>query len=170
MLLNHFFAMMKGEMQETGDGQTAVIVCKDIYGSNRNWYWGNTSGAKLFYTNTVGIATSYADNVRNWKVRIGTDDTPVTKEDYALGADLGASLRTGTTWLVRVGNQVKNVCTTYLNSTDADIVVKEVGLSIGVYNSSNDREVLYARKVLDTPVTMHPGEQYTFTYIIEMIF
>jgi hypothetical protein len=54
--------------------------------------------------------------------------------------------------------------TTYRNDTENDIVISEVGI-IGSKDSGTDA-VLIARDVLATPVTIAPGEAYTFAMYI----
>lgn len=51
---------------------------------------------------------------------------------------------------------------TYRNDTNADVTVTEVGLMSDVSRN----QFLFARELLPTPVTLAPGDVYTFTMYI----
>lgn len=51
---------------------------------------------------------------------------------------------------------------TYRNNTDADVTVTEVGLM----SDYNGAKFLFARELVPTPVTLAPGDVYTFTMYI----
>lgn len=65
------------------------------------------------------------------------------------------------------GKVLRTVNANFRNDTSSDIVVKEIG--IGASFSLNGGEwgkSIIARKVLSTPITIHPGEGYNFSYAI----
>jgi len=82
---------------------------------------------------------------------IGSDDTPVTKQDYAWTYDIGLTDSGGTAGCAdRDGNRVFRVTRSYANNTSEDIEVKEVGLVL----YTRDMKVLIAREVLPEPVVV----------------
>lgn len=102
-------------------------------------------------------------------VIVGGGDTPVTKEDYdmadtsILGNDKLRSTKQTATYNASNGAVLT---TSWRNDSAAPITVKEIGVAyksdmIAYSKASN---VLLARKVLDSPVIIQPGETYVFTY------
>lgn len=83
---------------------------------------------------------------------IGSDDTPVTKQDYAWTHDITDLTDSGGTagCADRDGNRVFRVTRSYANNTSEDIEVKEVGLVL----YTRDMKVLIAREVLPEPVVV----------------
>lgn len=102
-------------------------------------------------------------------VIVGGGDTPVTKEDYdmadtsILGNDKLRSVRQTATYNASNGAVVT---TMWRNDSAAPITVKEIGVAYKADMTAYDKtkNVLLARKVLDSPVTIQPGESYVFTY------
>ena len=58
------------------------------------------------------------------------------------------------------------ISTQWYNSSAAPITVKEIGLAYKYTNAAYSKAANYmvGRKVLDTPVTIQPGETYIFSY------
>lgn len=83
---------------------------------------------------------------------IGTDDTPVTKQDYLWTHDITDLTDSGGSvgCADRDGNRVFRVTRSYANNTSEDIEVKEVGLVLCTKNM----KVLIAREVLPEPVVV----------------
>ena len=82
---------------------------------------------------------------------IGSDDTPVTKQDYAWTHDIGLTDSGGSVGCTnRDGNRVFRVTRSYANNTSEDIEVKEVGLVF----YTRGIKVLIAREVLPEPVVV----------------
>ena len=107
-------------------------------------------------------------------VVIGAGTTAPTKTDYDLAdssimaADKMASITHTATFDVSTGatNSVQ-----WRNESNANIVVKEIGLAYKVYSQNQYNKhvnILVARSVLTTPVSIAPGETYVFTYNIRI--
>lgn len=115
------------------------------------------------YTNVRAKAT--AANWQNYALAIvvGSGDTEVTYDDLKLDNDISGTLTfvVGSAITNSVANRIfYSITANYKNATDAPITVKELGIfSVGC---------IYTRSVLDTPVTINPGETYAFTYSIEI--
>lgn len=101
-------------------------------------------------------------------IRIGTGTTAATENDYKLEADAtGVTCDTAITAIS--GNDSKKTYTaTFSNTTDANIVVTEIGFFTNCYyNSSSENDnFLLDRIVLDTPITIPAGESKPITYEI----
>lgn len=62
---------------------------------------------------------------------------------------------------------ILNVYGNFRNNGGTNVVVKEIGIfanPAGITSSSGSYTILTFRKVLDTPITIAPGETYSFSY------
>ncbi|MBP5594274.1 MAG: hypothetical protein J6Y02_02740 [Pseudobutyrivibrio sp.] len=138
---------------------------KNMAGSN---YGGYQNLSVLTWNNSTchyGGTSSGA-----FHVIVGAGTTPPTKEDYDMadlsivGNDLLRPILQTATY--SHANNGAVVTTSWRNDSAAPITVTEVGLAFkynnGVYDKASN--VLDARKVLETPVTIQPGETYVFSY------
>ena len=107
-------------------------------------------------------------------VVIGAGNTAPTVNDYDLAdssimaADKMAPLYRSSTYDASTG---ATVSVQWRNESSEAITVKEVGLAYKIdyqnqYNKAAN--LLAARKVLNTPVTIQPGETYVFSYNIRV--
>ena len=108
-----------------------------------------------------------------YHVIAGAGDTAVTEEDYdmadvsILANDKLRPIQQTATYIHANGAVIT---TSYRNDSAAPITVKEIGLA---YKNSNQTyskaaNILVARKILDSPVTIQPGETYVFTYNLKI--
>lgn len=136
---------------------------KDTSGTTRTSYGDYNNGLPY------GLQNQYnSDNGMGCKVVVGTGDTAPTASDYALASSASLT-HVGTIANTLANNQAKNITSTYRNDGESAVTIKEVG--INCYTTFRYMEycnILFARKVLETPVTIQPGEQYTFTYLVAM--
>lgn len=123
----------------------------------------------------VANANAYITNATaGYYVDVGFDDTTPTIDDYVLG-DSNATAATRLLTYVSSTSAggtypyIRYVTTVYRNDTENDVVVKEVGL-VSKYSLANraDRNYLLTHTVLDTPITIHAGETYSFVVNLEM--
>lgn len=139
---------------------------------------GSSSGLKVSYINTDGASengTMYMGGIQPTNVpqtsanifilQLGTGDTLPTKSDYKLENPIDNALFSNQTVTSNVYTDATNdhiaiashgVC----NASEEPIVVREIGILL--------RNCLITRTVLDEPVTIQPGEYYTFTETIEI--
>lgn len=137
-------------------------------------YMNGSTFSGVLYSSSIATNSSgchYGGNgYAAYHVIIGAGDTPVTVDDYDLAdasimaSDKMQSQNQSTTSSRNNGTVVN---TQWYNSSAAPITVKEIGLAFK--NNTNNPysksiNILAARKVLDTPVTIQPGETYVFTY------
>lgn len=94
---------------------------------------------------------------------LGTDDTPVTYEDYKLGNIVALpQTQYNIVNIVENGEHIGLGYTTNINNnTGADVEIKEVGLYTGLYN--NSKPFLIYREVLETPITIPNGQSVVVT-------
>lgn len=106
-------------------------------------------------------------------VMVGAGDTPLSADAYdmvdtsIIASDKLRSLRQGATYTMVSGT---TITTQWRNESASPITVKEVGLAYKYAGGSYDKtiNILLSHKVLDTPVTIQPGETYTFAYNIKV--
>lgn len=71
-----------------------------------------------------------------------------------------------------IGHTAKAITSVYKNISQNPVIIKEIAVGFNwsqYYNTTppNAYHVI-ARSVLDTPVTIAPGDSYSFTYSIEI--
>ena len=144
--------------------QNATPGAKDITGSSvtcnyeqNNYPWWKTN---MYGTDADG----------KMRIVVGTGDTEPTVNDYHLENDVTASLTlvNGTFGNRASRGDFPSTIATFKNDTVNAITIKEVGLEFTFrYSSSYHAMVLVSRKVI-TPITINPGETYTFTHYISV--
>lgn len=132
-------------------------------GNNTGFYQSNNGEYSPQNTN------SFTQIMSSLHVEAGTGTTPASSTDYAItnpNAGLTAVSRSNTLGSNPNASQdyVGIFTTTYRNDTNADITVNEVGL-VGNLQGVSVWYILAAREIID-PVTIAPGEAYTFTMYI----
>lgn len=125
---------------------------------------GNVKPGYDSYLN-IGSSVSFLD--------IGFSDDPESVTNYKLGDGNYANPRLtvvnynkNTPTLGEIFNQFINV----RNDGNTNVVVKEIGIlgnPTGSSSSAGNNTCLIVRKVLETPVTIAPGETYSFNYILK---
>ena len=110
---------------------------------------------------------------------VGSGTTPVTDDDYKLDAPITTLKAVSATTSCKTDDTGATlsptsftVTTTYRNDTEAPVTVNEIGIMIPVgykYSASGDvnnnalSSCLIYREVLETPVTIEPGQLRTFS-------
>lgn len=136
------------------NGSAKALGCKNVNGAS----YADVEA------NNVAI-NKYSQNYL--KVIIGSGETAPSYDDYNLESPLSLT-QSSNTW--SAGSQTNDgtiylVSTTYTNTTQSAVTVKEVGIWYYCYwTSSTMVGILLARTVLSSPVTIEAGEAYTFTY------
>lgn len=143
------------------------IFQNDLQTETGGWQTMGGTIANDWNTWQYTTVTSKAD-AADWRSRalaigLGSGNTEPTYSDIALANDVTSSL----TFLS--GHASKDVVdsgifytigASYKNNTESAITIKEIGIvSVSCY---------FTRSVLDTPVTINPGETYSFSYTIEI--
>lgn len=152
MVLNNFLTILdatKRNFISTAGSSTAIATGGDTILS------GGASSA--YYSTTTG---------QTW-VEVGFGDTPESAEDYVLASPNNGTLLTSVAQArIALGNrEILDIVGTFRNNTGSNVTVKEVGV-IGAARSAN--AALICRKVLENPLTIAPGEAYSFNYRLKI--
>lgn len=102
---------------------------------------------------------------------LGSSTTTPTFNDYSMEESDVTSQLTYINGVVSraIDKTILSLTQVFKNETANSITVNEIGLGYCyAYSATNKRAILIARKVLDTPVTIAPGETYNFTYSINV--
>ena len=109
-------------------------------------------------TNLTSPPSSETSDVVAPFIGVGSGDAVESANDYKL--DNYINTLSYVSGVAGNNGDLTTKTTTFKNNTSSTIVVKELGL---YYGWSNMTPVLIARKVLDTPVSIEPGETKTFS-------
>ena len=139
-------------------------IAKFMDGSNFASYFGLSQMTYINANSHYGGSASGA-----FHVIAGAGDAAVTEEDYDM-ADISILANDKLRPIQQTATYAQSngavVTTSYRNDSAAPITVKEIGLAYKndgrAYSKASN--ILIARKVLDSPVTIQPGETYVFTY------
>ena len=103
---------------------------------------------------------------------VGFGDTPETVDDYSLENPnyIANTLTFVNSQILSKGDrEIYNMIALFRNDTGSNVIVKEIGFySMMANTSSASYNVLLSRKVLNNPITIAPGESYSFNYIIRL--
>lgn len=111
------------------------------------------------------------------RILVGNGTGDVTADDYTLNMIDTNVLKPLSNTAKNGGNinnwtRLSTVTTTFNNVSDADVTVTELGIAYQSGTTSGGvttwTRVLLTRELLDTPVTIKPGESYTFTAVIDI--
>lgn len=118
----------------------------------------------------VSNGNSHAQNARQsgFILFVGTGDTEVTETDYKLSSSIALSVTNAS--CKHNADGTTTVTRTFLNNTENEVIIKELGLYVfKYYNSETSYAVMLGRKVLTTPVLIPVGASYTFTWTIDLL-
>ena len=148
MILDNYFKAMNGALSPSNYSRTSETIY-DIAGSHIEVNVSSGYGS-LMRAMKEKIATLNGNG--DFCLVIGTDNTPVTKQDYLWSHDITGLTDSGGTagCADRDCNRVIRVTRSYANNTSEDIEVKEVGLILRTYSEN----VLIVREVLPEPVVV----------------
>ena len=105
---------------------------------------------------------------------LGGGATEPTFDDYQLEDWISSSVLKyiGGSTISSSGNIVRSQTSIYQNISDSPVIIREVamGFNWSQYNNTTPPNAysILTRSILDTPVTINPGESYAFTYSIEI--
>ncbi len=99
---------------------------------------------------------------------VGSGTTPVTADDYKVEKEIVSGLACeAVTSTVDEATHTVVFRKTLRNTSEKDITISEVGLTGAVRANSTVSQALIYREVLQTPVTIAPGESATIRMAIE---
>lgn len=159
--------MLLSNAQSWFSQESTVQPCKYMNGSAA---WG-IGLASMASTNDNCSYSGTGSNA--YYVIIGAGDTPVDFNDYdmadssVLGTGKMISSNQTAAWVKETGD---TLTTTWTNTSDAAITIKEVGVAFKNSSTANSKgaNILVSRQLLSTPVTIQPNESYVFSYTISV--
>ena len=142
---------------------------KDMSGTNR------TNGTiSLSYMSGINSGSHYSGSSSGaFYVMIGAGDTAPTRDDFDM-ADTSIVASDKMVSLVQTATYTKaggiTATTQWKNNSSSPITIKELALTFKFNSAAYQKSanVIVARQVLDTPVTVQPGETYAFSYNIKV--
>lgn len=147
MILDNYFKTINIALY-SGDYSRTEETIYDITGTPKVAHVNSGLGSCLM---TMKAKLKDINSAGDFCLVIGSDDTPVTKQDYAWTHGIDLTDSSGTAGCAdRDGNRVFRVTRSYANNTSEDVEVKEVGLVFYTYSI----KVLIAREVLPEPVVV----------------
>ena len=190
MLLNLYYKLLWWWAKCAANAQTSVTIPLTYFadGAARNTvYWTSSTSASttpsqqnmfikpyngmLSQTASpkelrVGSSSMLIGYCTNFVVGSGT--TPVTSDDYKVEQEIVSGLACdAVTTQVHEDTHTVVFRKTIRNTSSADITVSEVGLTGAVNTNSGMSQALIYREILQTPVTIAPGESATIRMAIE---
>lgn len=152
MLLNNFVGMMLGAINY--NYRPGIAVFKNLAGDTVQKGWNDNFPWFQQLKNNPSNFDLYGD----YALVVGGNNTPASKDDYAFSLDLNnllTVLSTATSYILDAnGTRKLRFTKTVSNDTAEDIIVKEVGIIIGLDKYSESNAFLIAREVLDAPITV----------------
>lgn len=161
----------------------------DLTGTSFRWYYTNASyafgdlGRNMRYARCRTLLTGESNagtggvDLTYSGVYFGTGSTPATEDDYTLESPItsGLSIDNSAAAVVQEINDAGQwlLSSRYIltNTTDQEIVIREVGLFGAALLDSNDvsktstwKLALLERTVLSEPITIAPGKAKLVTY------
>jgi len=110
----------------------------------------------------------------DYGILIGTSDVAPTNSDYAMGSQISDGSDVGQLnygqmtfydLLEEAGYIEITMARTFYNAGSDNVTVKEIGLV--VHHNFANKNFLWIRDVLDTPVTVEPAQTLTIQYIMK---
>lgn len=158
-----YYLMNSSQTSNSSPIPTSDTTLVNISGSEKTTYL--TQECIYSFINSLNhmITAPTTDSVTF--IRIGTGTTAATENDYKLEAPVTGVTCDSVVTAIGGNDSKKTYTATFSNTTDADVVVTEIGFLTNFYYSSSDNDnFLLDRIVLDTPITIPAGESKPITY------
>lgn len=167
MITNNYYklkAVVSANVIPPSTSQTFPANLTDISGNiNLGVYGDANPGHATFSTENWALRTRLS-------MRVGNGNTEPTFDDYCLDSDCNS-------WLSNIqttvntgyeGNVIKTVITMSAINGVNELVIKEVGVFKGVYESGLvNHDILLVRELLEQPLTVPPGGSFSLTFAWE---
>ena len=164
MLTKNFFNFVMAQTAlSTVNGNAMVDYTGAAFASNFNTT-SNCTGLK-----SIATLAASAISTSNPGVRIGNGVTPPTVDDYNLESMItsGFTCTNPSAPAISLENDGVSISATYgiTNTGTTAMTISEIGL-FGKITNSNITVFLLERTVLESPITINPGETKQVTYTI----
>lgn len=156
----------------TANGKAICKITNGITRPNYTYLMPDEGDVQIFF-NSGGNVQYFTELLAGMHIVVGSGNTAPTSSDKAMDnevTDLTIVSTTGTNNSDNASYEQDYIAIfsrTYRNDTESDIVISEVGIQYYGHcsNTSPLANFLLARDVI-SPVTIKPGEAYTFTMYI----
>lgn len=164
MILQNFWAWRKQTQVKAVSSALDVSGITDMTGTAVvKIYSSSSSGSAIALNRTLCV-----DDDASLGIVFGSGDTAPTATDYALDTDESASLTiTKTISQNYASNKIEIIFACSVTNTSANAIeLKEVGIKkrISTTNATTYVDMLFAREILSSPITIAAGETKTFNY------
>lgn len=175
MITKSFKNVLAAMLQRNNGGAYGFLSIVAVGGTT--YYCANSSTSSNYpFTAPIETVTT---NINYNGIRLGTDNTPATENDYDLKSQITSGI-TGTASKVQGVDASGNPYLTYTilvtNTTASDITVREIGYVQSVQGTASQggtgasaRNVLIDRTVLDTPVTIPANDSAGIKYTLKTV-
>lgn len=173
MLTNNFYKMLYTSMTQKTLTNEIVTTTNNLQNSAFDKpNYGMPSFNYYFFTSFFSKTVSTSTNDKN-VVAFGTGSTPPSVDDYWLSGDLITGISIVAQGITRANTEGGVGFTNKLtveNTGSDTIVINEMAIIARCYYnaSSYDGPAMVDRTVLDTPLTLAPGEQGTIDYTFNL--
>lgn len=166
MLVNNYW-FLKKYADETGFSYS-TFTTRDIG-------LVNTSGVGFSISVSTQYGSAITRDAQNFALKngltlqIGTGDRPAAITDFALQSPVSVSLSVTISSVVNENGMQTIINARGVNTTGSELIIKEVGivktnLEYRDQTAPNYQSALFIRKVLDNPITIPAGSNFTLTY------
>lgn len=156
--------MNSSQTGNSGSIPTSDTTLVNIIGSEKTTYLIRECMYSFINSLNHMITAPTTDSVTF--IRIGTGTTAATEDDYKLEAPVTGVTCDSAITAISGNDSKKTYTATFSNTTDADVVVTEIGFltNFYYYSTSINDNFLLDRIVLDTPIIIPAGESKAITY------
>lgn len=144
------------------------------YWSN-SWHWPvltNIAGGtatptqkEVLFDAVVSVWNNTSTSADNGYLDVGFSDDPETPDQTTFSGNRQQGLLAATHQMImsKATGDIINTLSIFRNNGGTNVVVREVAI---LFYFTSGTPTLMIRKVLDNPVTIAPGEAYSFNYIL----
>lgn len=164
IILNYIMnSSQQGTSYPTPDSTTSGFTLTNISGDRK--MTDLTYNSVFSFINSLNHMLPNPTQDSKTFIRVGTGTIEATEDDYKL-EKYATGLTCDSVVTAISSNYSKTYTAIFSNTTDADIVVTEIGFFTSCYyrSSFDNDNFLLDRIVLDTPITIPAGESKPITY------
>ena len=140
-------------------------VFKDI--NNEDWVAGSNFGS--VFSNIFALSNKKISDTSDYysTFSIGSGETAVTANDYKLDMPIDETDFTITSNNRSYSGSSVILTQVWTYSGNSEVTIKEIGLFTKTMNSQGTKKpCLFAREVLDSPITVNNGDTFTVSMVI----
>lgn len=173
MITNNFKTLMNA-MLYTGNQRSYGPEVKNTSGNIRHFYYPYSYSWPIQGPSNVSFSNTSSG------IRVGSGSTPASVNDYELESMITSGISGSVSFdssrqIDGSGNYQSVYLVSITNTGSVDVVVSEIGYAINAYGATNNGgsrqeiKILIDRTLLNTPVTIAPGESAVITYTMKAV-